>query len=157
MAKHILLLREGYRLVPADPQSYETIETLKENKTYSVEIKESRSRGESNLYWAGLGVLVENFDDESEKKWPTTRHYHNALLEHLGYTYRQWKVDGTFKVEIDSVAFDKMSDEDFKALFEKARAVTVQLFGYDPWDEWLKLRGTNWQEWWGRNARPGDR
>lgn len=157
MARHILLLRDGYKLTPADPQSFELIEGLKEGKVYSVEIKESRSRGELNLYWAGIGLLIENLSDEDTKKWPTSRHYHEAMLDSLGYTYRLWRVDGTFRSVIDSIAIDKMGDADFKVLFEKVRAITEQLFGWSPWDKWLEIRGTDWQAFWGRNWRPGDK
>lgn len=157
MARHILLQRDGYKLTPADPQSFETIETLKDGKVYSVEIKESRSRGELNLYWAGLSVLIENFSDEDEKKWPSSRHYHEAMLDSLGYTYRLWRIDGTFRRVIDSIALDKMEDADFKVLFERVREITQRLFGYSPWDKWLELRGTGWQEYWQRNYRPGDK
>lgn len=93
-------------------------------------------RGQNALYWAGLGLLVKNFDEDNAEKWPTARHFHDAILQHFGYTYRQWKIDGTFKLEIDSIAFDKMDDSDFEALFEKARGVIVTLFGYDPFDAW---------------------
>ena len=157
MAKHILLLRDGYKLTPADPQSFELIEGLKEGKVYSVEIKESRSRGELNLYWAGLGLLIENFSDAHRQMWPTARKYHEGMLDGLGYTYRLWRADKTFRVAVDSIALDKMTDEEFKVLFETVREITQRLFGWDPWDRWLEMRGTSWQEHWKRNWRPGDK
>lgn len=99
-------------------------------------VAHDRRQSQNRLYWAGLGLLVKNFDEADEKRWPTSRHIHDAILDALGYKYRLWRIDGTFKVEIDSVAADKMGDEDFDDLFEKARAIVLKLFGYDPWEAW---------------------
>lgn len=133
----------GQRYMPADPMAEEQA-----NRTFvqgaEVDAKIARAvanahdwrRGQNALYWAGLGLLVKNFDDDNAEKWPTARHFHDAILQHFGYTYRQWKIDGTFKLEIDSIAFDKMEDPDFEVLFEKTRGVVVTLFGYDPFDAW---------------------
>lgn len=158
MAKHILLLRDGYKLTPADPQSFELIEGLKEGKVYSVEIKQSRSNGSLRLYWAGLALLVHNFSDEHAKMWPTSRHIHEACLEALGYTYKQWRVDKTFRVVVDSIALDKMPDDEFDAMFEKVRVIILGLFGYDPFDTWVaekEAEQANKRDW-RRNYRPGD-
>ncbi len=80
MAKTVLVMRRGYTLVPADPWSHELFELYPEGKTLSLELKTSRSRGELNLYWAGLSLLTETmFSEEDDKRWPTTRVYHEAM------------------------------------------------------------------------------
>lgn len=162
MAKTIIVARKGHTLVPENPWSLELLEGFPEGKPLSIELKASRSKGELNLYWAGLAVLIDNFSEADEKKWPTPRHYHEAMLEALGYTYKLWRIDGRFRVMIDSIALDKMDDDDFKALFEKVRALTQRLFRYSPWDSWLEMRGTDWMTYWEkrqqdrRNWREGD-
>lgn len=134
---------DGQRFTPADPMALERSDrTFVQGAEIEAKIVRATAnvhdwrQGQNRLYWAGLGLLVQNLDEENAEKWPSARHFHDAILQHFGYTYRQWKIDGTFKVEIDSVAFDKMDDGDFATLFERARGVTVNLFGYDPWDAW---------------------
>lgn len=149
MAKTIQVERRGYTLVPENPWSLELLEGFPEGKPLAVELKTARSRGELNLYWAGLTVLVDNFDAADEQRWPTARKYHDAMLDSLGYSYKLWRLDGTdldgnpiysFKNQVDSVALDAMSDEEFKVLFERVRGITVKLFGYDPWDAWKQMK-----------------
>ncbi len=167
MPKFIQVERKGHTLVPANPWAYELIEQFPEGKVLNLPLTVARSQGELNLYWAGITVLLETaFSDEDEKRWPTARKYHEAMLDSLGYTYKLWKRDRdapsgySFRMVIDSIAFENMADDEFKPLFERVRALTVEMFGVDPWDEWLQQRGSDWITWWEkkrRNWRPGDK
>ena len=164
MSKFVLVQRRGHTLVPADPYSYEALESFPEGKALNLELKTSRSRGELNLYWAGLSLLRESaFSEDDDIRWPTTRAYHNSMLRRLGYTEKLWQHNPkspsgcSFTVEVNSVALDNMQDDEFKTLFERVRQLTVEAFAFDPWDEWLKIRGSDWQTHWGRNWRPGDK
>jgi muconolactone delta-isomerase len=135
-------VRDG-RIVPADPRSEEMIDELRPGTTYKAEVTEDRLRstnGNRRLYWAGLGLLVKNFSDEDEARWPTSRHYHNAMLEALGYVERLWRIDGSYRNVPNSVAQDAMDDTEFDVLFERIRSLTVKLFRYDPWDAWKALK-----------------
>lgn len=135
-------------LVPADPYSAELMDELLD-QDYTIDVKQSRQRGELNLYWAGIGQLVKNCSGpdpafirlgnrtvDASRLWPTSRKYHDMLMEATGHVTRLWRIDGTFRVDVDSVALDNMEAEEFKAYFESARAITVGLFGYDPWEAW---------------------
>jgi hypothetical protein len=90
--------------------------------------------GQMRLWWAGLKLLVDALGDE---RWPTTRKMHNLILEELGFTERIWRIDGSYRNEVDSIAIDNMEDEAFEALFERARVFCLANFGFDPWQQWV--------------------
>ena len=158
MAKTLRMVRRVYQLAagatvvglaPADPYSEEILADLFDGETYSVDVKQDRRRGDINLYWAGIGLLVKNYSGvdpafirlgarevDASRIWPTSRKYHDMLMSATGHVTRPWRIDGTFREDVDSIALDNMEQDEFKAYFERARAITHALFGYDPWDAW---------------------
>jgi len=132
---------EQGRFVPVDAWGAEQIDALPRDVEYALSYtRPATATGKRNWYWAGLGLLVENFSDEHRAKWPSARKVHNMLMEAMGYVDRLWRVDGTFRIEVDSVSFDKMDDAEFSELFETARSIVAPLFGYDPWSKWMDAR-----------------
>jgi hypothetical protein len=140
LAKHLVLVKEvvGNRavLAPANPFSEEMLDTLPWEKLFSVDVKEDRSRGELGFYWAGLGLLVANFDDEDKARWPTSEAFSRAMLVAFGYKRRFYRLDKSYTEEADSIALNSMEPEPFKEYFELVRAAVVRMFDYDPWDLW---------------------
>lgn len=136
----IMMRKERGHLVPIDAWALEQLDALPEGKDLSVRVTQPRSIGRLNWYWAGLGLLVENLDDEDRAKWPNARKMHNAFLEALGYVEKIWRIDGSFRIQVDSIALDNMTEEEFAQLFENVRAMAVRLFGYDPWQVWMDER-----------------
>lgn len=136
----ILMRKEAGRLVPIDPWAREQIDALPEGKDLHVRASERRTHGLNGLYWAGLGLLVDNFDEADAKMWRTSKRLHKTLLCELGYVERIYRIDGTFTEQADSVAFDEMDEADFKELFEHVRAMVVKRWRYDPWDLWKANR-----------------
>ena len=130
--------------MPADPFAEEQLWALPERQDFNVSVvfagKESPRRGLNRLWWAGLGLLVQSVQDE---RFPTARKIHNALLEDMGYVTKIWRIDKTYRLEADSVAFDEMSDEDFATLFEQARGIVYREWGIDPWSLWKQLKDFN--------------
>lgn len=136
-------------LVPADPYSAELMDEMIEGKEVAADIKQDRRRGELNLYWAGIGLLVANYSGpaptyitlgnrqvDASRIWPTSRKYHDMLMSATGNVTKLWRRDGTYREDVDSIALDNMGADEFTTYFETARAVTVELFGYDPWQAW---------------------
>lgn len=138
----IRLAKGGFMtvLVAADPYSEEVLSELEDHLKYRVDIKSDRRKGDLNLWWAGIGLLHYNLSEEEEAIWPTTRKLHNAILDALGYTEREYKIDGSYRVVVDSVALDNMDQSTFSRMFEMARAVTVKRWGWDPWEEWKRIK-----------------
>ncbi len=146
-------LGASQHLVPADPYSAELIDTrLKPGVTYKVTVVTDRTKGRLNLYWAGLGVLRENLSDEDDVRWPTVRSLHDTLMRALGYTKRQYyldhrSADGVGWTDVpDSIALDSMDEAEFKDYCERAAAVVVARWGFDPWEIWKREHPSpNWQ------------
>lgn len=129
---------DGYRLAPLDARTAELIYlTLKPGKRYKITVANDRSRGQLNLYWAGLALLKENLPEDMEGRWPTTTALSKMLLEALGYTRTEYYKDREVQVA-DSIALDNMDATAFSEYFERARALVVALVGFDPWAEWIE-------------------
>lgn len=160
----------GYQiaLVATDPHSEELIEELPLGKDFRADIKEDRTKADLKIYWASLGLLVANYSGPQPalitilghrrnpaRMWPTSESVHLMLMEALGHTHKLWRVDGTYRIEVDSIALDAMGETDFKAYLANATHILTELFGYDPVAEWKAMHpgNKNWQ----RNWRPGDK
>ncbi len=130
---------DGTMFVPADMGAVEMAErtyvqgAVLDGKFTRPHGTEDKRAGLLRWWWAGLGLLHENIDDE---RWPTKRKLHNLILEELGFTEKIWRIDGTYRLVVDSVAIDNMEDDAFDNLFEKARAFCVLHWGFDPWETW---------------------
>ncbi len=148
--------RQGDALVPVDHWSREKLHTYPEGQTLNLTMTTAKRIGKLNMYWAGLGTLLHNLDDDSTKQWPTTRALHNMLMEEFGYMEKIYRIDGTWSLVPNSIAIDNMDDDDFEVLFEKARQFMVAALDYDPWDEWAAKRtAQKLDDDWKKNYRPG--
>lgn len=147
----------GYQvaLVATDPHSEELIEELAASRPYRCDVKDDRTPASLKIYWAGLGLLVQNYSGTDPalvfiagqrrnpaRMWPTSRAVHNMCMEALGHTSRLWRIDGTYRIEVDSIALDNMSETDFSNYMEGAGHILTSLFGYNPFEEWKKLHPT---------------
>lgn len=126
-------------LFPVEPWTAERLESFREGEDLGVTAVSGKRKGALNWYWAGLGTLLENLDDPDRKLWGTTRKLHNLIMEELGYVTRVYRIDRTYRIEVDSIAFEAMPDDDFLELFERARQLIVDWKGYDPFLEWKRL------------------
>lgn len=140
MAKSITMRRVRNKLECFDPWSAEQLESLKEGVDLNVTVTLKRSLSQLNLYWAGLGYAVEHFDDGLALRYPTAKKLHRTMLIELGYSDVIYRIDGSIIVTEDSIAFDKMEQDDFNVYFERARAKAVAWLLYDPWDAWLDAK-----------------
>lgn len=136
----IAVISYGKFLKPADAWASEQIDALPRNKRLNARITEQRSLGALGWYWAGLALLVDNLDDAEATRWPTSRKMHKLILEELGYFEKVYRIDGSFRTEVDSIAFDEMDEPEFRIVFEKARAFVLKHWGWDPWQTWMDER-----------------
>lgn len=130
---------DGRVFRPADQRSAEQANGYLINTVLDGQFKrparaEDWRSGQLRLWWAGLKLLVDALGDE---RWPTTRKMHNLILEELGFVVRVWRIDGSYRNEVDSIAIDSMEDDAFEALFERARVFCLANFGFDPWQQWV--------------------
>lgn len=135
-----MLQRQGLTFSPVDPWSAGEAELIPENVPMMAEIKPDRTRGDLKLYWAGLGLLHDNLDDDDRVRWPVKRKLHDTMMDALGFVHRIYRLDNSYRLETDSVALNNMSEEEFKVVLETMRAAVVKRWNYDPWDAWGKLK-----------------
>lgn len=136
----MLMQRRGSTLVPIDAWAEEQLRDIPLGVSLNVTAKEaagerSKRRSKNQLYWAGLGLASENIED---RRWPTARKLHKLLMEELGYTTKFYRIDGTYKEEVDSVRFDEMPDPEFFDYFDRAQVWFAANFDFDPWKQWMK-------------------
>jgi hypothetical protein len=136
----ILCRKEQGRLVPAHSFAAEQIDALPNGKDLWVRVTQVRSNSQLNLFWAGLGLVVDNFDDEMLRKYPTTRKLYRALLIDLGYAETLYRIDGSVMIIEDSVSFEAMEQDEMNRLMDRAAVRFVEWIGYDPFDAYIKSR-----------------
>jgi len=136
----ILMRKEQGRLVPAHGFAAEQVDALPNGKDLWVRVTQVRSNSQLNLFWAALGLVVENFDDEMSRKYPTTRHLYRAILIDLGYADTLYRVDGSVMIVENSVAFEAMEQDEMNRLMDRAAAKFIDWIGYDPFDAYVKSR-----------------
>lgn len=141
MAKPAILMRkERGRLVPASAWAQEQLDALPEGKDLSVRVTQSRSLSQLGLFWAGLALAVENFDDDMRQNFPSARKLYRAVLIALGYSDTIHRIDGsTMQVE-NSVAFDAMTQEEMNEFMELARGLFERWIGYDPFAAYIEKK-----------------
>ena len=86
-----------------------------------------RSIPHHRAYWKALSLVCEN-----DERWPTPEHLHDALKRACGYVTVSHDLSGKPFVTTDSTGFDAMTQDEFKAYFDKAMAKLAESVGYDP-------------------------
>lgn len=136
----IVMRKENGRLVPRDNWGAEQIDALPIGVDLDVRVTRMRSNPQLNLFWAALALVIENFDDDMQRKYPTTRHLYRAVLIDLGYSSILYRVDGYAVVIEDSVSFEAMEQEEMNRLMDRAAVRFTEWIGYDPFAAYLKSR-----------------
>lgn len=95
---------------------------------YDLVKRTKRSKPQNALYWKVLSEVV-----NATGEWATPSHLHMALKRACGFTYpTKDLVTGTEREEVDSTAFDAMSDDEFRVYFDTAMQKLAEHVGYDP-------------------------
>lgn len=92
-----------------------------------VEVKKPRSNVHNSMYWAQLQQIV----DSGAVKFPTAEHLHDAIKAELGYVTPVYRFDGTVDLVPDSTAFEKMTQAEFNAFYERAMEMITRHLGID--------------------------
>lgn len=95
---------------------------------YDLVKRSRRSNPHNALYWQVLEQVV-----RSTGKWPTKTHLHRDLKIICGYV--AWGVDwdtGQAVRDVDSTAFEEMTQDEFNTYFETAMSKLAEHIGFDP-------------------------
>lgn len=109
----IEMVRRGGFLVPASPIDSEALEAFTPGKRLKAKITQARSVQHHRLYWSALQLVRDNMDDP-----PPLNKLHEAIKVRLGYFSTITFADGSVATIPDSIAFDKMSQDEFRDYFD---------------------------------------
>lgn len=115
MATSILLAREGNRLSPIDPTSFELIESMKGGEIVAAEITRPRNLGHHRKFFALVNVVF-----EAQERYPTRDHLLDAIKIGIGH-YDLVPINKKQTViKTRSISFARMDQENFEKFYNKA-------------------------------------
>ena len=117
MAVEIILQRKLGALRPIDPIGEELMAGLPEGKDMKAKITVPRKGWKHRKFFALCAVVQPHQDT-----YPTIEKFRKALTAALGFADTYKREDGAIVVFPQSIAYHKMSDDEFDVLFSKAVA-----------------------------------
>lgn len=103
-------------LRPADVGGEDALRKIGQGELVMVEVKRPRNVRHHRKYWALVTLVWENIDTD---RYPTAEDLHAAIKIAAGLRTPIQLPDGTMGYIPGSIAFHKMSQDDFSAFFEK--------------------------------------
>lgn len=104
----------GY-LAPDDDRALKALLRVPIGSSVKVEIKSGRSVPMMRKWWALMAKIQEN-----QSHYQTVEELEDALCVHLGHCERMLMKDGTEVRRPRSIAFDKLSQDEFNDLYDHA-------------------------------------
>ena len=114
--------RFGKHLVASDHEAEEAVKKISQGECVLVDLKRPRNLAHLRKYWSLINLVQEN-----QEKYPNKEHLHIAVKLAAGW-YEPWvMLDGTTALVPKSIAFDKMSQDEFNVFYREAVAAIVRL------------------------------
>jgi len=123
----IYMRRTGSVLTPELRMDRDAIDRIPNGARVRVEITEPRSVNRLRLYWRMLSYVRDATDCA-----PTSEYLHSAIKLELGFGTPVKLRNGMMVLVPASVAFDKMTEEEFRAFFDRAVEFLAATYGFDP-------------------------
>src|SRR5690554_6117444 len=123
------IIRKGHRgLQAVSAYDAEIIMADPVGTEYDLVKRSRRSLPQHRLYWQALTMVV-----RATGRWPTPEHLHHELKLACGYriTIVDWET-GEISQAVDSISFDAMTHDEFKAYFDKAMEKLAEHIGFGP-------------------------
>lgn len=120
----VILRREGDTLVPVDEDSIAAVRGFKDGAELIGIIRGARNIEQLRLFWVLCGIVAESLDlpKEAIKK---------DVAIALGFTDTWMRVDGTLRVDAQSIAVESMTQADFDQFFQKAVNLMASWIGVE--------------------------
>lgn len=124
-----LLMRKSLGdLTPADEHAEAAMRRLKDGAHVSVEMIRQRNPQFHKKYWALLKLVFDNRNDERELLYPSIEDLHAAVKICAGLRTRIELPDGTVGFRAGSIAWNKLSEDDFAAFFTRVCNLVSRYF-----------------------------
>jgi len=115
----------GGRLVPTSPIGVEDLAPYEGEKVHArLTRRKSRSLTQTGLYFAVCGAIAENLDANVTKEM-----IDQTLRIEAGHCDVVKFPDGRYRYQPRSVAFNRMSGDEFSRYMDRAFHVAAQIFG----------------------------
>lgn len=112
-------------LRPVDPVGEDALAKIKNNDLVMVEVKRARSLPHHRLYWALIGKVWENVDQEL---FPSPDNLSDTIKVMAGHRVQLHMPDGSVAFQAKSIAFHKMDQAEFSAFYERVCDVIAMHF-----------------------------
>ena len=123
-----MVRKAGGRLSPVSAFDAEELDTFPDGTMFDLVARNKRTLPHNGKYWSIIAKVC-----EATGIWPTREHMHKAIKYDLGYTEVIYGPNGKPLCVIpDSTAFDKMSQVEFNAFYEKAMEWIANKLSIDP-------------------------
>lgn len=113
---------------PLDAEDAQNIASDPIGTEYDLVKRSKRRWKQLRTYWKALGLVVATDD-----RWPTAEHLHDDLKLSCGYVRQSLNFEtGALAQVVDSIAFDKMTQDEFQKYMNIAMEKLASVIGYDP-------------------------
>lgn len=139
----IHLCRSPFGLSPATDEDREKLQKLSYDKVYEIDIKESRNYRFHCKYFKLFQVAWEYQNEDTQEHFGSMDAWRKTVEVAAGHCDRCWSIDYNSWLEVPkSIAFDKLSEEEFRDLYERVKHVlfTIFLTDIDPDDFFEALK-----------------
>lgn len=119
VSKHLNSLR------PVDEGGEDALRKIGQGELVMVEVKRPRNLKHHRLYWALVSLVWQNMDGD---RYPTAEDLHSAIKIAAGLRTMIQLPDGTVGFIPGSIAFHKMSQDDFAAFYDRVCDLVAKHF-----------------------------
>ncbi len=124
----ILVTKSPRGLSPATAYDAEMLYLAAMGTEFEIKPTTRRSHRHLRTYWLALKRVV-----DATGMWPTPEHLHDDLKMVCGFRRQVVNMEtGEIGVVVDSIAFDKMNQDEFKAYMDLAMEKLAANIGWDP-------------------------
>jgi hypothetical protein len=128
---HLLLIKVQGGWANGDPQTEEFHSKIKLGQPIHGDFKRMRNAGFHRKFFALLNLGFEYWEPpETDTKWGKPEKNFDTFRKNVcvlaGYGHPVFNIDGSFKMEADSISFGNMDQDTFERLYESVLTVLLK-------------------------------
>lgn len=123
----IKVIKTNGGLFPFDDDDYKMLKRIKEGQPCKVTVKNTRNIYFHRKYFALINTAWEYLTERQERLYGTKEAFRKTLQIAAGYFEPLFDMqEGRFIKSPSSIAFDKMTEEEFEDLYDRVKDVLLQ-------------------------------
>lgn len=120
MSSFFLVKTAKGNLIPADEGDMEKLKKIPNGEFVKCEYKKTRNYRHHKKYWALIGIVYNNLPEGLAETIRSEEELHTEVKMQAGVRQKRVSLSGKEYYIPGSIAFDKMSQEDFNEFYSKA-------------------------------------